>query len=259
MRRLHPTKISQNVNALVHLVPELEEEILQRVDQPLEMQKDDASGKLFIKSEYNRDGDSHRSPWSNKYFPALEDALFPSEQMREFEIKANFLFEEYRRLYYEGGISSTYVWEKDDGGFALAFLMKKDVEKLKGVERGIWDSINVVDVKIDKVQKTVSYKITTSIILEMLIKTPEAGEVTIAGTLSKKKEETCALVNNDEFHLGKIGKLIEDIETTMRMTLDSVYLGKTREIVFTTRLVDGSKAIEKKQSEIRKELFGSNN
>lgn len=98
MRRLHPTKIVQNVNALVHLVPELEEEILQRVDQPLETQKDDSSGKLFIKSEYNRDGDSYRSPWSNKYFPPLEDALLPSEQIRDFEIKANYLFEEYRRL-----------------------------------------------------------------------------------------------------------------------------------------------------------------
>lgn len=27
--------------------------------------------------------------------------------------------------YYEGGVASTYVWDKEDGGFALAFLMKK--------------------------------------------------------------------------------------------------------------------------------------
>lgn len=154
--------------------------------------------------------------------------------------------------------------------------MKKDVDKLKGVEKGTWDSINVVDVKIDKAQKSVTYKVTTSIILEMNLKTPDAGEVMIAGTLAKKvniiiiyiliflffikkKEETCGLVNTDEFHLSKIGKLIEDIETTMRMTLDAVYLGKTKEIVFTTRLIDGSKTIEKRQAEIRKELFGSAN
>ena len=48
--------------------------------------------------------------------------------------------------------------------------MKKDVDKLKGVEKGTWDSINVVDVKIDKAQKSVTYKVTTSIILEMNLK-----------------------------------------------------------------------------------------
>ena len=35
MRRMHPSKINQNVQALVNLAPDLEEEILQRVDQPL--------------------------------------------------------------------------------------------------------------------------------------------------------------------------------------------------------------------------------
>ncbi len=60
------------------------------------------------------------------------------------------------------------------------------MDNVKGVQKGIWDSINVVDVKINKEQKNVIYKITTSIILDMKITTPEAGEVTIGGTLSKK-------------------------------------------------------------------------
>lgn len=60
------------------------------------------------------------------------------------------------------------------------------MDNIKGVQKGVWDSINVVDVKINKEQKTVSYKITTSIILDMKIVTPEAGEVSIGGTLSKK-------------------------------------------------------------------------
>ena len=60
------------------------------------------------------------------------------------------------------------------------------MDNVKGVQKGIWDSINVVDVKINKEQKNVTYKITTSIILDMKIVTPEAGEVTIGGTLSKK-------------------------------------------------------------------------
>ena len=35
MRRLPPSKINQNTNALIHLCPDLEDELLQRIDQPL--------------------------------------------------------------------------------------------------------------------------------------------------------------------------------------------------------------------------------
>ena len=37
MRRLQPSKVSQNLNALANLAPDLEEELLQRIDQPLEV------------------------------------------------------------------------------------------------------------------------------------------------------------------------------------------------------------------------------
>jgi capping protein beta len=36
MRRLPPNKIEQNLNGLLNLVPEETDEILQRVDQPLQ-------------------------------------------------------------------------------------------------------------------------------------------------------------------------------------------------------------------------------
>ena len=36
MRRLPPNKIEQNVSGLVNLVPEETEELLQRIDQPLQ-------------------------------------------------------------------------------------------------------------------------------------------------------------------------------------------------------------------------------
>jgi capping protein beta len=64
----------------------------------IEVETDAKSGRDFIKSEYNRDGDSHRSPWSNEYFPALEEGNVPSERARNLEVKANFLFDEYRKM-----------------------------------------------------------------------------------------------------------------------------------------------------------------
>ncbi|KAL5981008.1 hypothetical protein ACLOJK_028928 [Asimina triloba] len=54
------------------------------------------SGKEFILCEYNRDADSYRSPWSNRYHPPLEDGLLPSDELRKLEIEANDIFTIYR-------------------------------------------------------------------------------------------------------------------------------------------------------------------
>jgi capping protein beta len=40
------------------------------------------------------------------------------------EVKANEAFDIYRELYYEGGVSSVYFWNLDDG-FAGVVLLKK--------------------------------------------------------------------------------------------------------------------------------------
>ena len=73
LRRLPPSKIRQNIAAVATLRPELQDEILQRVDQPLgtltidsqynnplELELDTQKGEYFFKSEFNRDGDSYR-------------------------------------------------------------------------------------------------------------------------------------------------------------------------------------------------------
>lgn len=46
---------------------------------------DTTNGKTFLKHEYNRDGDSYRSPWSNQYFPPTESTFFPSAHLLQLE------------------------------------------------------------------------------------------------------------------------------------------------------------------------------
>jgi capping protein beta len=139
MRRLPPNKIEQNLNGLLNLIPEETDELLQRVDQPLKEATDPESGRLFLLCDYNRDGDSHRSPWSNKYLPAMDDGFLPSDSLRTMEMEFNELFDAYRQLYFEGGTSSVYLWDLDTG-FAGCFLIKKQIENDKFVEKGTWDS-----------------------------------------------------------------------------------------------------------------------
>lgn len=95
-----------------------------------------------------------RSPWSNTYDPPLPDGATPSQKLRELEVSANEAFDIYRDLfvsfncpsalfspfrscmnsnphslfaihsYFEGGVSSVYLWDTDNG-FAGVVLIKK--------------------------------------------------------------------------------------------------------------------------------------
>lgn len=49
----------------------------------------------------------------------------PSIKLRKLEIAANEAFDTYREMYYEGGVSSVYLWDLDEGGFAGVVLLKK--------------------------------------------------------------------------------------------------------------------------------------
>jgi len=51
--------------------------------------------------------------------------------LRQLEVSLNAAFDMYREMYYEGGISSVYLWDLEEGGagkevaFAGAVLLKK--------------------------------------------------------------------------------------------------------------------------------------
>jgi len=129
---------------LIDLAPDLTEDLLSSVDQPLKVAMDVAAGREFLQCDYNRDGDSFRfvelatcffgantcrSPWSNKYYPPLDDpdAAYPSPALRELEKAMNDAFDTYRDLYYEqGSLSSVYVWDLNPG-FAACVLLKKSM------------------------------------------------------------------------------------------------------------------------------------
>lgn len=88
MRRLPPNQVAKSLAGIGQLIEDetFKQQLFDQVDQPLEAETDATNGKPFLKHEYNRDGDSYRSPWSNTYFPASPDAtFFPSEQLLGLE------------------------------------------------------------------------------------------------------------------------------------------------------------------------------
>ena len=73
LRRLNPKDTSANVNRLCDLAPSLTEDLLESVDVPLTSRRCTKTGREFLCCDYNRDGDSWRSPWSNEFEPVLDD------------------------------------------------------------------------------------------------------------------------------------------------------------------------------------------
>ncbi|KAI9139197.1 F-actin-capping protein subunit beta [Paraphysoderma sedebokerense] len=225
MRRLPPQNVEANLIKLIDVVPDLTEDLLSAVDTPLKIQKCKATGRDYLLCDYNRDGDSYRSPWSNEYDPPLPDGAVPSQKLRKLEVAANDAFDTYREMYYEGGISSVYMWDLDDG-FAAVVLIKK-VNDNSATSKATWDSIHVLEVQ-DR-GRSAHYKLTSTILLYMVAAGKNVKELNLGGSLTRQTA-TDLPIDSAADHLPNIGRLIEDLEIKMRNTLSTVYFEKTKDI-----------------------------
>ncbi|EGW35108.1 uncharacterized protein SPAPADRAFT_58249 [Spathaspora passalidarum NRRL Y-27907] len=242
LRRLDPRSIQTNLNDICTLVgdEELVQDLLSSVDTPLTTAQCGETGKMYLCCDYNRDGDSYRSPWSNKYYPSISgDELppYPSDLLRQLEIKANDSFDVYRDLYYEGaGVSSVYLWDtaEDESagleeGFAGVVLFKKETEDGSGK----WDSIHVFEV-IPQSKTSILYKLTSSVILDL--QKSQGSSLSLSGNLTRQLETSQVVeleggVNLETFHLINLGTLIEKSEYNIRNLLQEVYFDKLKDIM----------------------------
>jgi len=245
MRRMPPANIENSLAGLIELVPDLTEELLNHIDQPLKIRKDESTGKQYILCDYNRDGDSYRSPWSNKYYPAMGDGFVPSERLRKMEVEANSLLDIYRKQYFEGGYSSAYYFdtdEKSSTSFGACFLIHKDVPSVKTLKSGWWDSIHVFEVTDTKGKKdTFTYKLTTTVMVSMNLKEPgKIGDVDLSGSMTKQVTKD-KKVSKDHTHIENLGPMLEEMELSVRNAIEGIYIQKTREVINGMRSATGDK------------------
>ncbi|KAB2573952.1 putative f-actin capping protein beta subunit protein [Lasiodiplodia theobromae] len=234
LRRLNPKDTAKNVDRLCQLAPSLTEDLLESVDVPLAVKRCTKSKRDFLCCDYNRDGDSWRSPWSNEFEPPLEDGegVVPSERVRKMELKANEAFDVYRELYYEGGISSVYLWDMEDG-FAGCVLLKKSVSPSSKTTGG-WDSIHVFEA-LDRA-RTAHYKLTSTVILNLGTDGNDLGSLDLSGNMVRQVEQDMP-VDDDTSHVANIGKMVEEMELKMRNLLQEVYFGKAKDVVGDLRSI----------------------
>ncbi|PKC10138.1 F-actin capping protein, beta subunit [Rhizophagus irregularis] len=261
MRRLPPQNTEDNLSQLVDLVPGLQDELLNAIDQPLKVAKCKTANKDYLMSTFNRDGDSFRSPWSNEYDPPINDGIFPSQKIRKLEVSANEAFDTYREMYYEGGTSSVYFWDNDQeqeliqsklqSGFSGAVLFKKVGDGSRRM-KGAWDSIHVF--KANERGRNAHYKLTSTVMLYTITSKPELGNMNLSGSMTRQFEADYP-IDDPSAHIANIGRMVEDIELKMRNLLQEVYFGKTKDIVNDLRSIK-SLVESQKQADIQKELLG---
>ncbi|KAK3329734.1 F-actin-capping protein subunit beta [Apodospora peruviana] len=270
LRRLNPKHTAEHLNNLISLAPDLTEDLLSSVDQPLTVRRCKQTGRDYLLCDYNRDGDSYRSPWSNQFDPPLDEGgaggvgaggsnegagegAVPGERVRKMEIRANEAFDVYRELYYEGGVSSVYFWNLDDGFAGVVLLKKSSPQGGSTSSQGVWDSIHVFEAS--ERGRTSNYRLTSTVILSLATKGATLGEVDLSGNMTRQVEQDLP-VESDESHIANIGKLVEDMELKMRNLLQEVYFGKAKDVVGDLRSI-GSLTEGQRERDTQREIIGS--
>lgn len=123
--------------------------------------------------------------------------------------------------YFEGGISSVYFWDVDDG-FAGCILLKKGMYSLHGMtcsiltpctfkdvsssvkSSGSWDSIHVFESQ-DRA-RLAHYKLTSTVILSLGTYSESVGSMDLSGNMVRQVEQDM-VVENDGSHVTNIGKV----------------------------------------------------
>jgi len=238
--------IDKNIDAISSVIydnDDLLNEFLQKVDNRTKVCKDDPKGE-FIMCEQNRDGDSYRSPFSNKYFPASEDGKLPSQPLRKLEELLNKMFKIYVRLYYSTStICSVYCWELGETlaeGYGVAVLIKNSLSGQKKINTGSWDSSNLITVTFEEHgsgKKKANYNLITTVNLAMAFESKICGKVCLSGTIARSSRLSKEVndYTNDEAHITNIGVLVEEMENNIRNTLDTIYCMKSKQIIDTAR------------------------
>jgi len=167
------------------------------------------------------------------------------------EILANEAFDVYRELYFEGGVSSVYFWDIDEG-FAGCVLLKKSVSP-NSKTSGSWDSIHVLEAH-DRTRRA-HYKLTSTVILNLGADGESLGNMDLSGNMVRQVEQDLS-VDDDAGHVANIGKLVEDMELKMRNLLQEVYFGKAKDVVGDLRSIAPLNEVNRDRAAHREMISG---
>lgn len=191
-------------------------------------------------SDHNRIGESFRSPYSNEYYPPVNVAKYPPEELRKFEVSFGSLVKIYTKLYYsQSAVSSVYTWDLGDSitnGFGVCVLISSNDEKTQS----ILNSVNVFAIKFstevvkNKEYLKVNYKLQSTMSNIVTID----GSAGFNTSVSKSTEDSVYIPDYLDYdtHFERIGKLMESTENSLRVSLEEIFLNKVRSIISSSKV-----------------------
>lgn len=241
LSRLPSKDLKRNLEFIIHLQPDIADDLLDAVEQPLVVKKN-SQGKEFLCSEYNRDADSYRCPFTNAYVPAFDEGTLPPAPLRALEDVLNTTFAAYADAYYSPGphVSSVYIWETD-AAFAVAVQIRKQLSD------AVWESQHVIDVS--PVAKGAGFLYRATSTITVWVESTETSRFNIAATVTRSKQRvreppahathaaTSAAPGGAlaAAHVEPIGDMVQEMEGMVHDQLAQLYFGKPIEVVNEVR------------------------
>lgn len=116
--------------------------------------------------------------------------------------------------------------------------------------KGTWDSIHVIEVTDPG-----SYKLTSTVMLFIETESEATGTVSLAGSLTRQEEKDWP-VDAHNTHIVNIGRMVEEMEGKIRVALEFIYFGKTKEVYNSTRSWVSSEE-ERRRGALTNEMAGA--
>ena len=235
LRHVPPKDTEDRMFDIFALNEELTDDLISSVDIPLKIEEDTVTHQSFIKCDYNRDADSYRSPFSNQYFPPLDDGTQIPSKLRALEELGNKAFGSYLNLYFnKSGTLSVYCWEIDDNSFGLGVFIRKDEDDQ---EKKFTGSISCSDVFTitDQSDGTFEYQLVSSVLLELKVDLEgQSDPIVLSGGVADTQTKVCPAKDNVQ-HLVNVGEMIENNASNFMEHVKQIYVGKMNEILSYTK------------------------
>lgn len=179
-----------------------------------------------------------RCPFDDKFYSLegeFDAEIGPVEtSFKGLEKALNEAVRTYANLYYgTDSITSVFVEENKDEesskGFLVSVLLKKVAEFVdeenEASSQATWDSIHLFEVSI--CESECQYRQTSTILLSFDNSVENLKNILLNGNLIRQQEFKGA----EEKHVVNIGSALEEMESRLRNDLQSVYFGRTHDII----------------------------
>jgi capping protein (actin filament) muscle Z-line, beta len=138
-----PIHLQDSLTEMIQILPDHTKDLIDAIDLSPSVLICSETNKKFLCCKWNQDLNCYKSPWSSTDLSDIRDNQ-SLNQLREFEIMANLVFEKYTNLYYKNGISSVYVKDQQSG-IEMNILIKVQ-DEVNGTKIG-WDSIHFIKIE----------------------------------------------------------------------------------------------------------------